>query len=148
MRLTDVLDTCAVKTVTVAPELSLAEAAQAMHRDDAAVIIVADDRFQRVVTAGDILRVLTLATSPTLSWQGPITAALCEKVATATPTEPMGRAIERMTAAGTDHLPVATPSGTVVVSLCHLLLAENAQLHGEVQHLQTYIDALHDAPND
>jgi hypothetical protein len=28
------------------------------------------------------------------------------------------------------------------------VLAENTLLHGEVDHLQNYIDALHDAPND
>jgi len=148
MRLADVLDTCRVKTVTVATEVSLAEAARALHRDDAAAIIVENGRLRGILTAGDILRFLTMATSPTHAWQGPVTAALSEGVEIATPEEPIGRAILKMTAAGRAHLPIATVAGIVVVSLCRLLLTENAQLHGEVQHLQTYIDELHDAPND
>ena len=37
---------------------------------------------------------------------------------------------------------------TLPVTLGSLLRAENALLHDEVRHLQTYINALHDAPND
>ncbi len=148
MRLVDVLDSCCVKAVTVTPEVCLAEAARAMYQDDATAIIVENSRFQGVLTAGDILRFLALAISPTDAWQGPVTAALCEKVATVPREESVRRAIEKMTAASIDHLPVAAAQGIVVTSLCRLLLAENALLHGEVQHLQNYIDALHDAPND
>jgi len=134
--------------VTVGPEVSLAKAAQLLHGNDTAAIIVDDGRFRGTLTAGDILRILTLAASPAQVWQSPIANALCEKVAAVTPEERVGRAIERMTAAGVNHLPVTTASGTVVVSLCQLLQVANTQLHDELHHLQTYIDALHDAPND
>jgi len=148
MRLADVIDDGAVKTVTVVPGLCLAEAARAMHGNDATAIIVDNGRFQGILTAGDILRFLTSATSPIQAWQGPASAALGEESATAAPEEPVGRAIEKMIAARRDHLPVVAAQGIVVVSLSNLLLAENAHLHGEVHHLQNYIDALHDAPND
>jgi CBS domain-containing protein len=148
MRLVDVLDSCRVKTVTAVPEVSLAEAARAMHDGDAAAIIVDSSRFQGILTAVDLLRHLALAATPNETWQVPVTAALGDKVATVSCEETVGRTIEKMTAAGIDHLPVATAQGIVVTSLCRLLLAENALLHGEVQHLQNYIDALHDAPND
>jgi CBS domain-containing protein len=149
MRLADVLDSCAVKTVTVGPEVSLAEAARAMHEADAAVAIVLENGgLQGVVTAGDILRGLTSATSPTLAWVGRVTSALPGEPQAVTAEERVGRVIAKMTAAGIDYLPVITKSATFVVALCNLLRAENAYLHGEVRHLQTYIDALHDAPND
>ncbi len=148
MRLADILHTCTVKAVSVALGVSLAEAARAMHLNDATAIIVENGSSQGILTAGDILRFLTLATSPIEAWQGPVSTALGEGPPAATPEEPVGRVIEKMIAAGRDHLPVVAAQGIVVVSLSNLLLAENAQLHGEVYHLQNYIDALHDAPND
>ncbi len=148
MRLSDIIDDCAVKTVTVVPGLSLASAARAMHLSDATAIIVENDRFQGILTAGDILRFLASATSPIEAWQGPVSTALGKESASATPEEPVGRVIEKMMVVGRDHLPVVVAQGIIVVSLSNVLLTENAQLHGEVYHLQNYIDALHDAPND
>lgn len=70
------------------------------------------------------------------------------KLVTVSPEELVGQVIARMTETGLDYIQVATAQGFVVVSLSSLLLAENSFLHGEMQHLQKYIDALHDAPND
>ncbi|KGO34600.1 MAG: CBS domain-containing protein [Desulfoprunum sp.] len=148
MRLAEVIDTCCVKTVTVTLEASLVEAARAMLEAEATAIIVENDRFREILTAGDILRRLTMAASPADAWHGPVTAALGEPVATVSGEESVGKAIEMMAAAGIDHQAVAVTQGIVVASLCRLLLAENALLHDEVRHLQNYIDALHDAPND
>lgn len=148
MRLADVLDTCCVKTVTVTLEASLVEAARAMLEAEATAIIVGSDRFQMILTAGDILRHLTVAASPADAWQGSVAAALGPPVATVSGEESVGKAIEMMTAAGVDHQAVAVTQGIIVVSLCRLVLAENALLHDEVRHLQNYIEALHDAPND
>ena len=77
-----------------------------------------------------------------------MTTVLSQETKTISPEETVSQAIEKMTAAETGHMFVAAAPETVVVSLLRLLLVENAFLHGEVQHLQTYIDALHDAPND
>jgi len=148
MRLVDVLDSCCVKIVTVAPDVSLAEAARAMGQAGAAAIIVVGRGFQGILTAGDIVRHLPPATFPADVWLGPVAVALGNTVTTVSDEEPVGRAIEKMTAAGIDYLAVAAAQGIVVVSLCRLVLAENALLHGEVDYLQNYIDALHDAPND
>lgn len=148
MRLMDVLDRCCVKTVITSPEVCMADATRAMHRDNAAVILVAGERFQGILTAGDILRFLIVSASSTDAWQSPVGSALCEKAATISSEDPVGLAIERMMAAGTDHLPVAATQGIVVASLCRLLQAANAHLSSEVHNLQNYIDALHDAPND
>lgn len=148
MRLVDVLDSCCVKIVTVAPDVSLAEAARAMGQAGAAAIIVVGRGFQGILTAGDIVRHLPPATFPADAWLGPVEVALGDTVTTVSDEEPVGRAIEKMTAAGIDYLAVAAAQGIVVVSLCRLVLAENALLHGEVDYLQNYIDALHDAPND
>jgi hypothetical protein len=148
MRLADVLDTCCVPTVTVSAEVSLAQAVQTMFRDHAAAICI-EGRPRDILTAEAILRVLTRTTSPALAWSDPVAGALGEGLMILTKEEPVRRVIEKMLAAGIDHMPVAVSiTGTAVVSLCRLLLVESAFLHGEVQHLQTYIDALHDAPND
>ena len=149
MRLADVLDTSVVKAVRVVPGVSLAEAAQAMHREDATAILVESEQFQGVLTAGSILRLLTSSGFADIVWNHPVTMALGkEQDAPVDQEAAVVQTIQRMMAVGRDHLPVATKSGIVVVSLCRLLLAENNTLHGEIQHLQTYIDALHDAPND
>ena len=149
MRLADILDICRAKLVTVTPETSLAETAQAMHKVEATgALVIKHERLRGILTKGDIVRTLTTATSPILAWEGPVTAALIEGPGPLNSEEPVSLAIARMTEAGIDHLPVAAAKGIVVVSLSNVLLAENTFLHGEVQHLQTYIDALHDAPND
>lgn len=149
MRLADVLDRCVVRTVTVDPGISLAEAAQAMHRAGAPVLLVVEDQRPRsLLTAGDVLHSLTVAASPLRAWQGTLAAALTEAPKALTSEETVGRTLAGMMAAKIDYLPVTTAEGIVVVSLASLLMAENAFLQGEVHHLQTYIDALHDAPND
>jgi CBS domain-containing protein len=149
VRLSDVLDSCGAQAVTVAAGTSLAEAAEAMHRAGATAALVVDgERLKGLLTLGDFLRILTTATSPAAAWTEPVAAALTGESGPATADEKVAQILARMTAAGIDHLPVAVAEGFVVVSLSSLLRAENAFLHGEVRHLQTYIDALHDAPND
>jgi CBS domain-containing protein len=147
MRLADVLDICSVKVVRVPPEVSLAEAVRAMHRDNAEIILV-EGRPYSILSGGDIFRLLTSASPPTVAWNGPVTTVPGQEIKTISPEEAVSQVIEKMTAAETGHMFVATAPETVVVSLLRLLLVENAFLHGEVHHLQTYIDALHDAPND
>jgi CBS domain-containing protein len=149
MRIADVLDSCTVRTVTVNPEVSLAEAALLMHKAGVSVLLVVEGQRPRsLLTKGDILRSLTTAASPVLAWEGPLAATLSEAPRTLTSEETVGLALVGMMEAKIDYLPVMSVRGIVVVSFSNLLLAENAFLHGEVQHLQTYIDALHDAPND
>ncbi|GEM_PF-1624390 len=149
MRLAEVIDNCAVKTVTVASGLCLAAAARAMYKADCATVLIMDnDLFRGILTAGDILRVLTSVESANLVWNGPTTVAPIKELPIVTGQEKVAQVIEIMTAAGIDYLPVHAGGATRVVSLCRLLRAHNTYLHGEVNHLQTYIDALHDAPND
>jgi CBS domain-containing protein len=149
MRLADVLAVCTVRTVSVAPQLSLADAVLKMHAADAVAVIVQDiDLHQGILTADDILRTLTSAGELNLIWNRPVSAALTKDQLTLSLEEKTARVIEKMTAASIDYLAVIVGGTTQVISLCRLLQAENANLHGEVQHLQTYIDALHDAPND
>lgn len=149
MRVANVLSDCVVKTTTISPELSLADLARAICRADAlAALVMENGRFLGVLSMIDILSALVCATNSTLAWNGPVRAALSEELQVIAAEEKVGQVIEKMVALGRDYLPVITDNAIVVVSLCRLLLAENGYLHGEVQHLQTYIDALHDAPND
>ncbi len=147
MRLAEILDTCAVKTVTIGPEINLADAAKAMHQTDAlAALICKTGMLLGILTAGDIVR--AVAGSTTQSWYDPVTALLTESPQPVPEAEPVGQIITQMVAKGIDLLPVITGNAIMVVTLAGLLRAENSYLHSEVQHLQTYIDALHDAPND
>jgi CBS domain-containing protein len=149
MRLAEVLDDCAVETVTVALQLSLAEAARSMHTVGAAAVLVMDNNLlQGILTAGDILRGLTSVSKADLVWNGPVGTAIIKELPIVTVEEKITQTIDMMTAAGIDYLPVNAEGAIRVVSLCRLLQVQNALLHGEVQHLQNYIDALHDAPND
>lgn len=149
MRLADVLGTCAVTTVTVAPAQSLAEAAQAMHQAGAMAILVKDgDLLQGVLTAEDVLCALVSASEIYRAWNGPVRAALAKELPVVTSEEKITQVVETMTAAGVHSLPVTAGGATLVISLCRLLQIQINSLHSEVDHLQTYIDVLHDAPND
>jgi len=149
MRLVDVLDICKAKLVEVTPETSLAEASQAMCAAEAAgALIIRPDGRQEILTRADIIRLLTMSASPLGAWQGPVIEAIVDSSEPIDPEMPVGLVIANMGKAGSEYRPVVTERGLVIISLCNLLMAENAFLHSEVQHLQTYIDALHDAPND
>lgn len=147
MRLADILDTCAVKTVTIGPEVSLVDAARAMQQVDAmAALIFTDGKLQGILSADLIVR--AVAGSPTQCLNDPVTRAITVLPQSVTEEEPVGRIIAQMISTGIDYLPVITGNATVIVTLGGLLRVENNYLHSEVKHMQTYIDALHDAPND
>ena len=149
MLLADVIDSCAVRTVTVAPEFSLTATAREMQKADCAAVLVMDNNlFLGILTVGDILRALTSVGAADRAWNGPVSAALVKEQPIVTMEEKVAQVIEIMTAAGIVYLPVIAGNATQVVSLCRLLRAQNTYLHDEIHHLQTYIDALHDAPND
>ena len=149
MRLADILDICGAKLVTVSPKASLAETVRTMHAAEAiGVMVRGEEGLRGILTRDDIFRYLTTTTPLHRAWEGPVAAAIAERPGPLGPEEPVGQVIARMTETGIDHIQVATAQGIVVVSLSNLLLAENSFLHGELQHLQKYIDALHDAPND
>lgn len=149
MRLAEAFDDCAVKTVTVALQLSLAEAARSMRKFGASAVLVMDnDLLQGILTAGDILRGLIEARKTNLEWNCPVMAAIVKEPPIVTAEEKIAQAIEIMTLTGIEYLPVVVGGDIRVVSLCRLLQKQNALLQGEIQHLQNYIDALHDAPND
>jgi CBS domain-containing protein len=149
MRLADVLDICRAELVEVSAATSLGKAAQAMSMADATgVLVVGDDGLQGVVSRGDIIRLLATAPSSQQAWDGPVTGAITQGPEPINPELPVGVVITTMNEAGWEYMPVVTAQGIVMVSLSNLLLAENSFLYGEVQHLQTYIDVLHDAPND
>jgi CBS domain-containing protein len=149
MHLANVLDTCSVTTVTLAPEQSLAEAARAMHQAGAMAILVKDgDLLQGFLTAEDVLCALVSASEIDRAWNGPVRAALCRQLPVVTSENKITEVVEAMAAAGIHSLPVTAGGTTRVINLCRLLQMQINNLHSEVQHLQTYIDALHDAPND
>lgn len=149
MRLANVIDRCTVKTVTVAPTLCLAETARAMYAAEAAAILVMEnDVLKGVLTAADICRSVTMANTDNPGWSGRAATALSKKLPLVTAEEKVNQVIAIMTTADIDYLPVVVEGTTQVISRSRLLGIQNAFLYDEVQHLQNYIDALHDAPND
>ena len=149
MRLVDVINSCTVKTVTVAPALYLAKALQAMYAAEAeAILVMENDQLQGVLTAADIFRALIMAKTDILDWNGPTATALGKKQPIITSEEGVTKVIAILTTADVEYVPVIVEGTTLVISRCRLLGIQNAFLYDEVQHLQDYIDALHDAPND
>lgn len=148
MRLADILDHCLLPTVIVDPEHSLAESARSMQRTGAPALLVEDQGLMMgLVTAEDIVRALVAAGEINDVWNGPV-RAIVRSLPIIAAEEKLAQVVGTMAAAGISALPVTVSGRTQVVGLCRLLQAQVASLHGEVQHLQTYIDALHDAPND
>lgn len=148
MRLADILDHCLLTTVIIDPEHSLAESARSMQRTGAPALLVEDQGLlMGLVTAEDIIRALVTAGEIIDVWNGPV-RAIVRPIPVVATEEKLAQVIGTMAATGISALPVTVSGRTQVVSLCQLLQAQVTNLHGEVQHLQTYIDALHDASND
>lgn len=149
MLVADALEQLTVAFVQVDGRTSLAETAQAMAAGNAAaVLVVEQDRCRGVVTASDMLR--ALATSPTLElgWQSKVATVMNGDTSPISQGERLTTIITLMRDTGCDYLPLATGNGLIVLSLAKLLLLDNTLLRREVDHLQTYIEALHNAPND
>ena len=149
MFVADALEQLTVAFVQVDGRTSLAETARAMAAGNAAAVLVVDqDRCRGVVTATDILR--ALATSPTieLGWQSEVAKVMSGDTSPISQKERLTAIFTLMRDTGRDYLPLSTGNGLTVLSLAKLLMLDNTLLRREVDHLQTYIEALHDAPND
>lgn len=149
MLVADALEQLTVAFVQVDGRTSLAETARAMAAGNAAAVLVVDqDRCRGVVTATDMLR--ALATSPTieLGWQSEVAKVMSGDTSPISQKERLTAIFTLMRDTGRDYLPLSTGNGLTVLSLAKLLMLDNTLLRREVDHLQTYIEALHDAPND
>lgn len=149
MFVADALEQLTVAFVQVDGRTSLAETARAMAAGNAAAVLVVDqDRCRGVVTATDMLR--ALATSPTieLGWQSEVAKVMSGDTSPISQKERLTAIFTLMRDTGRDYLPLSTGNGLTVLSLAKLLMLDNTLLRREVDHLQTYIEALHDAPND
>jgi CBS domain-containing protein len=150
MRLWDLTKGDGSPSVTISARATLAQAVEMMITKKASAIIVMDDNdIKGMITRSDIMRCLNDSTSVSQAWEIPVNQVMSTRLIAATPDQPLGQAIKQMVEAGIGHLPVLE-GGTVktLFSLNQLLIEENKHLHTELVDLQTYIDALHDAPND
>jgi CBS domain-containing protein len=149
MLVADALEHLTVAFVQVDGRTSLAETARAMAAGSAAAVLVIDqDRCRGVVTASDLLR--ALVTSPTieLGWQSEVATVMSGDTSPINQKERLAAIFTLMRDTDRDYLPLSTGNGLTVLSLAKLLMFDNTLLRREVDHLQTYIEALHDAPND
>ena len=143
------LEHLTVPAVTVSSRASLAETARAMNDLGAPVALVRDgERCHGLVSASDLLRFLAMAPTVAEGWACAVTLALGNDRPRAATEERLATIIERMDQANSDYLLVTSESGPSVLSFAKLVQFDNTLLRREVDHLQTYIEALHDAPND
>ncbi len=143
------LENITVPAVRVTSSTSLVETAMMMTVADTETALVIDDgRCHGLVTATDLLR--TLATAPSLEqgWRSEVAQALTDGAPQANGTERLSKVVELMNATNCDYMLIATEQGPAVLSLVKMLKLDNGLLRRELDHLQTYIEALHDAPND
>jgi CBS domain-containing protein len=143
------LEHITVPAVRVTSSTSLAETAMMMTAADTdTALVIDDDRCHGLVTAADLLR--TLATAPTLEqgWRSEVTRALTSGTPQASGAERLSKVVELMGATNCDYLLLVTEQGPAVLSFVKMLKLDNGLLRRELDHLQTYIEALHDAPND
>lgn len=149
MLVADALEQLTVAFVQVDGRTSLAETARAMAHGNAATVLVVDqERCRGVVTATDLLRALTTSASIELGWQSEVVMALSGDTSPISQDERLTTIFTLMRDTGREYLPLSTGNGLTVLSLAKVLMLENTLLRREVDHLQTYIEALHDAPND
>lgn len=143
------LEHLTVPIVTVSGRASLAETARAMNDHGAPVALVRDgERGHGLVSAGDLLRFLATAPTVAKGWASEVALALGSNRPCAAPEERLAAIIERMRQADSDYLLVTNESHPAVLSFAKLVQFDNTLLRREIDHLQTYIEALHDAPND
>ena len=143
------LEHITVPAVRVTGRTSLAEAVMAMTAANSeAALVIEDDRCQGLVTATDLLRTLALAPTAEQGWRVEVAQALSGDIPQAIAGDRLAEVNALMTGAGRDYLLLVTDQGPAVLSLVKLLKFDNGLLRRELDHLQTYIEALHDAPND
>lgn len=149
MLIADALEQVTVAFVQVDGRTSLAETARAMTAGNAAAALVVDiGRCRGVVTAADLLRALAAAPTIELGWHSEVTVAMAGESTPIGQEERLTTIFTLMRETGRDYLPLSTVNGLTVLSLAKLMMLDNTLLRREVDHLQTYIEALHDAPND
>jgi CBS domain-containing protein len=149
MFVADALEQLTVAFVQVDSQTSLAETARAMAAGNAAAVLVVDqDRCRGVVTATDMLRALATSSTIELGWQSEVATVMSGETSPISQKERLTTIFTLMRDTGRDYLPLSTGNGLTVLSLAKLLMLDNTLLRREVDHLQTYIEALHDAPND
>lgn len=143
------LEHLTVPAVTVSSRATLAETARAMNNKSVPVALVREgEHCHGLVSASDLLRVLAMAPTVAEGWASKVTLALGNDRPRAATEERLATIIERMDQANSDYLLVAGESGPAVLSFAKLVQFDNTLLRREVDHLQTYIEALHNAPND
>lgn len=149
MLVADALEQLNVAFAQVDSRTSLAETARAMAVGNAAVVLVVDqDRCRGVVTATDLLRAMAMSPTIEQGWQSEVATVMSEDTSPIGQDERLTKVFTLMRDTGRDYLPLSTGNGLTVLSLAKVLMLDNALLRREVDHLQSYIEALHDAPND
>jgi signal-transduction protein with cAMP-binding, CBS, and nucleotidyltransferase domain len=128
---------------------ALGEAVIAMTRyGKTAVAVMEGDRLAGILTRSDLLTCLQSRLDQPLAVM-PLRQVMTGKPVCGDPGESLDQALERMAQARIDHLPVVDAGRLVTVLHQRQLLQARIELLEEaVNHLQEYIDGLHDAAQD
>jgi CBS domain-containing protein len=145
-RLLNAHDTCFTTLPVDAP---LGEAVIAMTRyGKTAVAVMEGDRLSGIVTRGDLLACLGSNPGQPLEKKH-LSQVMTGEPVCGDPGESLEQALDRMAQSRVEHLPVVDAGKLVtVLNQRQLLQARIELLQEAVNHLQEYVERLHDAAQD
>jgi acetoin utilization protein AcuB len=150
MNLIQVLNGLNRPTVTLPADTSLHDAIEIMaERGTSAVVVMSGEQVKGIVSRGDVLRSLRSQPTETAAPQTPLRRIMSTELVVGHPEEPLHQAIGHMQAAGVAHLPVLQDGRLLFLLHRDDLLQRQIQLlHDQIDHLQHYIETLHNAQMD
>ena len=127
---------------TVAPDLTLKEAARELNeRRVGALVVLHDGRVAGIFSERDVVRELAAGGEGALSRT--VSSAMTEEVISASPQETVDQLLARMTDRRVRHLPVLGRDGELcgLVSIGDLVKHKISEVEAEAQTLKNYIVA-------
>jgi CBS domain-containing protein len=134
-----ILDLKGRDVVTIAPEKTLADAAELLSRNKiGAVVVVVGERVSGILSERDIVR--TIARSGAAALDGKIVDCMTSTVVTCGPHDTMAAVMNRMTAGRFRHLPVMDEGRLAgIVSIGDVVKFRLAEIERESSMLRDYI---------
>lgn len=134
-----ILDLKGRDVVTIAPEKTLAEAADTLSRNKiGAVVVVVGERVSGILSERDIVRAIARGGSAALD--GKIVDCMTSTVVTCSPHDTMAAVMNRMTAGRFRHLPVIDDGRLAgIVSIGDAVKFRLAEIERESSMLRDYI---------
>ncbi|HVT56622.1 MAG TPA: CBS domain-containing protein [Xanthobacteraceae bacterium] len=134
-----ILDLKGRDVVTIAPEKTLADAAELLSRNKiGAVVVVMREKVSGILSERDIVR--AIARSGTAALEGRVVDCMTSTVVTCSPHDTMAAVMNRMTAGRFRHLPVIDEGRLAgIVSIGDVVKHRLAEIERESSMLRDYI---------